>query len=136
MRGQKQGNSCIKRMTNQFEHRERNKKLVALSRNLRKGMTKEERHLWYDFFVNLPFTIKRQSVIGNYIVDFYCPTKSIVIELDGGQHYEDNGMQHDKIRDNYLLDNGLTVLRYTNDDIHKRFESVCADIWNHMVEDM
>ena len=120
-------------MTEQSEYRKRNKNLVTLSKNLRKGMTKEERHLWYDFLKNVPLTIKRQAVVGNYILDFYCPAKNIVIELDGGQHYESECMRHDLVRDEYLLCNGLTVLRYTNADIHNRFESVCADIWNHLM---
>ena len=65
-----------------------NEKLVGNSRKLRKAMTKEERHLWYDCLKQLPVTVHRQKVLGQYIVDFYIASRKIVIELDGSQHYE------------------------------------------------
>ena len=68
-----------------------NKGLTASAKTLRKHMTREERHLWYDFFKQLPLTVNRQKVIGPYIVDFYCAEAKLVIELDGSQHYEDRG---------------------------------------------
>lgn len=107
-----------------------NSKLTKLSQNLRKTMTKEERHLWYGFLKCLSVQIYRQRTFGQYIVDFYCPSAKLVIELDGSQHYEEQGVLNDKVRDEYLYSLGLTVLRYSNEDIHKRFESVCQDIWN------
>jgi len=66
-----------------------NSKLTGNAKTLRKNMTKEERHLWYDFLKTLPLTVNRQKVIGNYIVDFYIASSKIVIELDGSQHYKD-----------------------------------------------
>ena len=66
-----------------------NPKLTALSQNLRKEMTREEKHLWYDFLQRLPITINRQKVIGKYIADFYCAKAKLVIELDGRQHYNE-----------------------------------------------
>ena len=105
-----------------------NPKLTHNSQTLRKNMTKQERHLWYDFLKNLPYTINRQKVIGSYIVDFYCADAKIVIELDGGQHFEESGLMNDKIRDMYLNQLGLTVLRYSNADVDKNFEGVCQDI--------
>ena len=96
-------------------------------------MTKEERHLWYDFLKELPVTFNRQKVINNYIVDFYCASAKIVIELDGSQHYFDEGIRKDVIRDGNLSSLGLTVLRYSNDDINNSFESVCQDIFNNLV---
>ena len=95
-------------------------------------MTKEERHLWYDFLKTLPVTINRQKVIGNYIVDFYIASSKTVIELDGSQHYEDVGMENDKKRDAFLNDLGIKVLRYSNLDINQRFKSVCEDILNNI----
>lgn len=95
-------------------------------------MTKEERHLWYDFLKELPVTIHRQKIIGRYIVDFYCASAGLVIELDGSQHYFDDGIESDKIRDSYLNSLGLTVLRYSNDDVNNSFESVCQDIFNFL----
>lgn len=107
-----------------------NTKLVGNAKALRKAMTKEERHLWYDFLKCLPQHFCRQKVIGHYILDFYCASKNIAIELDGSQHYEQTGKEKDIIRDNFLKEHGITVLRYGNDDICKRFENVCQDIWN------
>ena len=70
-----------------------NPKLTDNAKNLRKNMTKEERHLWYDFLKTLPITVNRQKVIGNYIVDFYIATAKLVIELDGSQHYEESSIK-------------------------------------------
>lgn len=95
-------------------------------------MTKEERHLWYDFLKGLPVTVKRQKVIGSYIVDFYVASSKIVIELDGSQHYEDDGIKKDVERDMILKSFGIKVLRYSNLDINKNFESVCQDILNNI----
>ena len=108
--------------------REYNKKLTGNSRNLRKNMTKEERRLWYDFLKMLPITFNRQTVIGNYIVDFYCAAAKLVIELDGSQHYEENGIASDVMRDSYLNSIGITVLRYSNSDVNQNFQGVCEDI--------
>lgn len=95
-------------------------------------MTKEECHLWYDCLKHLPVMVHRQKVFGNYIVDFYIAEGKIVIELDGSQHYEENGMKADAIRDEYLRALGMTILRYSNADVNYRFRSVCDDIWNHL----
>ena len=105
-----------------------NPKLKQNSQSLRKNMTKEERHLWYDFLKNLPITFNRQKIIESYIVDFYCADAKLVIELDGGQHFEQEGLLNDKIRDEYLNSQGIRVLRYSNTDINKNFEGVCQDI--------
>ena len=107
-----------------------NSKLTGNAKTLRKNMTKEERHLWYDFLKTLPITVNRQKVIGNYIVDFYIATAKLVIELDGSQHYEENGIENDAKRDEFLHNLGIKVLRYSNLDVNKRFESVCGDILN------
>ncbi|MBR3509449.1 MAG: DUF559 domain-containing protein [Lachnospiraceae bacterium] len=96
-------------------------------------MTKEERHLWYDFLKKLPFSVNRQKVIGNYIVDFYIAKAKVVIEVDGSQHYESKGLEKDKERDSYFREIGIKVLRYTNLDINQRFEAVCQDIWNNEI---
>ena len=107
-----------------------NPKLTSNAKTLRKNMTKEERHLWYDFLKGLPVSVNRQKVIGNYIVDFYIASVKIVIEIDGSQHYEKNGRECDVERDRYLNGLGLKVLRYSNLDINRRFASVCEDILN------
>ena len=109
------------------------KRLLGFSRSLRKNMTKEERHLWYDFLKELPVMVHRQKVIGRYIVDFYIAAKKIVIELDGSQHYSEEGKESDSVRDSFLAAQGITVLRYSNADVNMRFDSVCQDIYNHIM---
>ena len=106
----------------------RNEKLTANAQELRKGMTPEEKHLWYDFFKRIPYTVNRQKVIGRYIVDFYIAEAQLVIELDGAQHYEGENKKTDKERDAYMQKNGIAVLRYSNYFFHRNFEAVCADI--------
>ncbi len=109
-----------------------NAKLTGNAKTLRKNMTKEERHLWYDFLKTLSVTVNRQKVIGNYIVDFYIAASKIVIELDGSQHYEDKGIESDKKRDEFLNSLGIKILRYSNLDINQRFERICEDILNEI----
>ena len=109
-----------------------NPNLTEYSKKLRREMTKEERHLWYDFLKPLPFTFHRQKVIGSYIVDFYCAKAKLVIELDGSQHYEDAGRGYDQNRDAYLQSLVLAVLRFSNLDIAKNFSGVCTEILKHI----
>ena len=106
----------------------RNKKLVGNARVLRKEMTKEERHLWYDFLRQHPLKFYRQKPIGNYIADFYCLSAKLVIELDGGQHYESSGQEKDRVRTQSLEAMGLCVLRFSNLDVMKNFDGVCKAI--------
>ena len=105
-----------------------NRKLTGNSQKLRKNMTPEERKLWYTFLKKLPYTVHRQKVIEDYIVDFYIAEKRIVIELDGAQHYEIDGVIADKQRDQRLNELGFLVLRYSNYNIEKHFKDICADI--------
>ena len=104
------------------------KQLVPYSQALRKNMTQEEKHLWYDFLKKLPITVNRQKNIGNYIVDFYIATKRVVIELDGSQHGKDENKENDIKRDNELKQLGIKVIRYTNIQINNSFNEVCRDI--------
>ncbi len=99
---------------------------------LRKRATKEENKLWYGFLKKQPCHFCRQKVIGNYIADFYCAKHKLVIELDGSQHYEDEGERYDRKRDEFLSSLGFTVLRYSNLDIKRNFDGVCADILLHI----
>ena len=109
-----------------------NKKLTSNARTLRKNMTPEEKHLWYDFLKLLPITVKRQHNIENYIVDFYIASKKIVIEIDGIQHAAPENAEADRIRDDALSAWGITVLRYSNEAIRKSFDIVAEDILNHL----
>ena len=76
-----------------------NSHLTRFAQELRSNMTKEEKHLWYDFLKKIPQTVNRQKVVGNYILDFYCANAKIAIELDGAQHYEKEGKAKDQERD-------------------------------------
>ena len=105
-----------------------NPQLRGNAQKLRREMTKEERRLWYDFLKQLPLTVNRQKVIGHYIVDFYCASAKLVIELDGSQHYESEGTTSDQERDYALNQLGITVVRYSNSDIDRNFDGVCADL--------
>ena len=109
-----------------------NKNLVRCAQNLRKNMTKEEKHLWYDFLKKLPCTVNRQKNIGDYIVDFFISHRRIVIELDGSQHNVEENKKADELRDLDLQKLGITVLRYSNMDIITRFNAVCEDILKHL----
>ena len=106
----------------------KNKRLKPNAQNLRKEMAKEERHLWYDFLKPYPVQFNRQKVIGNYIVDFYCDKARLVVELDGSQHYEEESQQYDAKRTESLSCHGVSVLRFTNLDVQKRFAGVCEQI--------
>ncbi len=101
---------------------------VALSQHLRKHMTPEERHLWYDFLKKLPVSVKRQVCIENYIVDFYVPSNKTVIELDGAMHYMLGNKQDDEKRDAVISEHGITVLRFTNKELKHNFEGICLEI--------
>lgn len=109
-----------------------NKKLKPNAQSLRKNMTEEERILWYQFLRMLSIHFYRQRVIGNYIVDFYCPKAKLVIELDGSQHYSEDGLAYDARRDTYLRENGLTILRVSNLEIRKNLSGVADLILQHL----
>lgn len=107
-----------------------NKKLVPNARDLRKNMTKEERHLWYDYLRNKDIRFLRQKIIGDYIVDFYCSKLNLVIELDGSQHFEDDAIRYDEKRTTYLEECGLKVIRIPNNEINQNFDGVCEYLDN------
>ena len=109
-------------------HSKHNKQLVPLARKLRREMTKEERHLWYDFLRKHPLRFSRQKVLGKYIADFYCARAKLVIELDGSQHYEEENMAWDAERTAYLGAYGLKVIPISNNEINRNFEGVCKYI--------
>ena len=103
-------------------------KLLNNARELRRNMTKEERKLWYSFLRAHPASFRRQFIIDPYILDFYCPQVKLAIEIDGGQHYSEKGMEHDTNRTKWLEDKGVRVLRFLNTDITNRFKYVCENI--------
>ncbi|MBA2124518.1 hypothetical protein B9J78_06280 [bacterium Unc6] len=111
-----------------------NAKLKNLSRQLRKNMTDSERFLWSRVrgkqLKEMQFY--RQKIIGNYISDFYCPKAKIVIELDGSQHYVEEGMEKDKQRDKYLKSLGIKVLRFSDIDVLKNIQTVLEEIYKNL----
>ena len=111
----------------------KNGKLTGISKTLRKNMTDDEKHLWYDFLKGLPITVNRQKVIGPYVLDFYCASKGIAIELDGAQHNRPNESEKDYVRDEYLKKRNIMVLRYSNQAVRNNFRDVCADILEHLI---
>ena len=105
-----------------------NKKLVSNARTLRKNMTPEEKHLWYDFLKKLPMTVKRQHPIEGYIVDFYIPSAKLAIEIDGSQHESAANAKSDAERDEVLNSWEIEVMRFSNRRINKAFYSVTCEI--------
>ena len=105
--------------------RKSNKNLTGYAKELRNNMTREEKHLWYDFLKDYPLKFRRQKIIGKYIVDFYCDEAKIVIELDGSQHFGDNGINYDKARTEFFSQYDLKVVRIPNNEVSDNFEGVC-----------
>ena len=105
-----------------------NKQLVPFAKKLRKEMTKEERHLWYDFLRTYPVRFSRQKVLGKYIADFYSAEAKLIIELDGSQHYEEHNIKKDAERTAFLEGYGLTIIRIPNNEINRNFCGVCEYI--------
>ncbi len=108
--------------------RKHNKQMAPIAKSLRKNMTKEERHLWYDFLRDYPVRFYRQKVLGKYVADFYCSKAKLIIELDGSQHYDDKAIQYDNERTKYLEQYGLMVLRISNYELNRNFRCVCEYI--------
>ena len=99
-----------------------------LAQELRRNMTPQERHLWYDFLSDYPVRFRRQKQFGRFIVDFYCGAAKLILEVDGSQHYTPDGMEYDEERKAYLEGLGFQVLRFSNADVDRRFRAVCEYI--------
>ncbi|MCR4615478.1 MAG: DUF559 domain-containing protein [Clostridiales bacterium] len=111
-----------------------NSKLKERARQLRKNMTRQEKHLWYDYLRDYPIKIYRQRSIDWYIADFYCSQAKMVIELDGSQHFTQEGKTYDDFRTEILNNYGIDVIRFSNDEIDDSFEGVCMMIDNVIKE--
>ena len=105
-----------------------NRQNIPLAKNLRRNMTPWENKLWYRFLRQYPVRFQRQKALGNYIVDFYCAKAKLVVELDGGGHYEPEQIEKDRIRTAELAAMNLRVIRFCNTDIDKNFIAVCEEI--------
>ena len=102
-----------------------NKKNITLAKNLRKGSTPQENHLWYDFLSNYEIRFQRQKAIDNFIADFYCHKAKLLIEIDGSQHQSEKGKRKDEFRTEVLKGYDLKIIRFTNYQIDKNFKDVC-----------
>ena len=102
-----------------------NRKSISLAKNLRINATPQENHLWYDFLSKYEIRFQRQKAIDHFIADFYCHKAKLVIEVDGAQHYSEEGMQKDEFRTEILEGYDLKVIRFTNRQIDTNFHDVC-----------
>jgi len=102
--------------------------MLDRARELRREMTPQERRVWYAFLREYPVKIYKQRIIESFVVDFYCAKAKLVIEIDGSQHYTEQGMEYDAERSTVLAKYGLEVLRFSNADVDRRFQAVCEMI--------
>lgn len=107
-------------------HYSRNTKQAA--QELRRNMTPQEKRLWYDYLRTYPQQFRRQKQFDRFIVDFYCASARLVVEIDGAQHFTPEGTAYDSERTNILARYGLRVIRFTNVQIDEQFHGVCCEI--------
>ena len=105
-----------------------NKRNITLARSLRKNATEQENHLWYDFLSKYEIRFQRQKPIDNFIADFYCSKAKLIIEIDGSQHYTEQGKQKDEFRTEILEGYDLKIIRFSNHQINANFQGVCQYI--------
>ena len=105
-----------------------NREMRERARELRRNMTPQEKRLWYNFLSSYDVKIYRQRSIGGFIVDFYCSKVKLAIEIDGSQHYTEEGAQYDSERSIVLKKYGVETIRFSNLDIDRNFEGVCQEI--------
>ena len=105
-----------------------NGNLIKTAKSLRKDMTPQEIHLWYDFLRSYPIRFQRQKTIKSFIVDFYCHKAKLIVEIDGSQHFSEQGLAYDNERTNILKEFDLEVIRFSNNDVNINFEGVCMEI--------
>ena len=106
----------------------KNNDMLDVARRLRREMTPQEQRLWYVFLRKYPVKFYKQRIIESFIVDFYCADARLVIELDGSQHYTEQGKEYDEQRTAILEQYGVQVLRFTNLDVDQHLDAVCAQI--------
>lgn len=103
-------------------------KTRSFAKKLRKAMTRQEKHLWYDFLQKHRYKWYKQKPIGKYIADFYCGRVKLIVEVDGSQHYEEKHVEYDNKRSEYFKNLGITVIRFPNNAIYENFNGVCEEI--------
>lgn len=104
----------------------KNNKMLPRARELRRDMTPQERKLWYLFLRKYPVKMYKQRIIDSFIADFYCASAKLVIELDGSQHYTEQGLAYDAERNAILSKYGLQILRFSNEEVNTQFDAVCS----------
>jgi len=111
-----------------------NKNLKKHSQDLRKNMTDTERMIWLRIRAKQlqGYQFYRQKIIGNYIADFFSPRAKLVIEIDGGQHYSEEGLQKDKTRDDYFKNLGLKILRFSDRDAFENLDGLIREIYENL----
>ena len=105
-----------------------NHKLIPRAKELRKDATEQEKCLWYKYLSQYPIRFQRQKTIGRFIADFYCAKAKLAIELDGSQHFSNEGKVYDESRTAGLEEYGITVIRFSNAEVDRHFESMCEVI--------
>jgi very-short-patch-repair endonuclease len=104
------------------------RELVPRAKELRKSMTHAEKKIWYGYLRTFKFRVLRQRPIDHFIVDFYCPSLKLVIEIDGDSHFTDEGQAHDEERTQRLESYGLSIVRFTNQQVLREFQNVCEHL--------
>ena len=104
----------------------KNGEMLPRARELRHNMTQQEQKLWYRFLRKYPVKIYKQRIVESFIVDFYCSKALLVIEVDGSQHYTEQGEAYDLERSAVLERYGLLVLRFSNLEVEQEFDGVCT----------
>ena len=105
-----------------------NHKLTPVARMLRNNATPQENQLWYRYLRTFRPKFQRQKVLLDFIADFYCAKAKLVVEIDGSQHFTEEGELHDADRTEIIETLGVKVIRFTNIEIDKHLESVCEEI--------
>jgi very-short-patch-repair endonuclease len=108
--------------------------LTSRAQALRRDPTPAEKKLWFEFLRDLPQKFTRQKPLGQYVADFYCSRRRLVIELDGDSHYTDRAQRYDQVRTDALETRGVRVMRFTNTEVLANFEAVCTAIADALVE--
>ena len=108
-----------------LDYRRRRKRSA---RSLRRDPTPAERKLWFEFLRDLPLRFSRQKPLGNYIADFYCASRLLIIEVDGDSHFTNPGEAYDARRNTALEAQGVRIIRFTNLEVMEQFEAVCQGV--------
>jgi Uncharacterized protein conserved in bacteria len=106
---------------------------VGRARAFRKSMTDGEQKLWSRLRgKQLEYYFRRQTSIGKYIVDFVCWKEKLVVEIDGSQHFTNAGKEHDRIRDQFLKEQGFRILRFDSVEVLNNTDGIIEAIYENL----